>query len=133
MNGIFQALYFTGLIISLAVGVWHFFIPSLFKWHKYIPDVPKWLWVAINWCNIFFSICLTGMSALLLIFHQEVSGRNTAALGLYGLLVLVWLCRSVVTAFYNWGHDVVWKFQLTVPVMLFLILVIPLAGLIVTL
>ena len=121
--------FFIGIGLSTGVGVWHFFIPSIYKWHKYIPDVPKWLWVAINWCNIFFSICLTGLSILLFVFQREVFGKGIVAISFYSLLILIWFFRVIITAFYNWGHDLVWKFQLVVPIILFLILLMPLVGL----
>lgn len=120
-----------GIVLSAVVGTGHFFVPSLYKWHKYIPDVPKWLWVAINWCNIFFSICLTGLSIILLVFQREVFNKEIVAISFYSLLLFIWFSRVIITAFYNWGHDLVWKIQLIVPIIIFLILLIPFLGILV--
>lgn len=125
-----KVFFIIGVILSTGVGVWHFFVPYLYKWHKYIPDVPKWLWIAINWCNIFFSICLTRLSVLLFVFQKEVFSKEIIAVSFYSLLLFIWLFRIIITAFYNWGHDLVWKVQMAVPIALFIILMLPLLGLI---
>lgn len=123
--------FVVGLSLSLGVGIWHFFMPSLFNWHKYIPNAPKWLWIAINWCNIFFSICLTGLSLLLLMFQQEIYHKEIVAFSFYILLLIVWFSRIIITAFYNWGHDLVWKFQLLVPALIFILVLMPLLRIII--
>ncbi|MBL4937765.1 hypothetical protein JK636_18835 [Clostridium sp. YIM B02515] len=122
----YRIFFIIGIFLSAGVGIWHFFVPSIYKWHKYIPDVPKWLWVAINWCNIFFSISLTGLSIILLIFQREVFNKEIVAISFYSLLLFIWFSRVIITIFYNWGHDLVWKFQLIVPISIFLILFLPL-------
>lgn len=94
--------YYTGLSLSLAVGVWHFFVPFLFQWAAYIPEEYANLWVGISWTNYFFSLMLTGLSLLLLFWGQKVFSRETEAVFLYRFMVFVWLNRVIICFVQPW-------------------------------
>ncbi len=32
-----KATYYATLAISAAVGLWHFFVPTMFQWYDYLP------------------------------------------------------------------------------------------------
>ena len=95
-------IYFIGLILSAAVGIWHFTVPYLFQWHSYIPNEYKSLIVGIDWINFFFSLLLTGYSLLLVFFKKKIFGGNKDLLLMYGFMVFVWLCRFVITFIEPW-------------------------------
>jgi hypothetical protein len=40
---------------SIGFGVWHFFVPSIWKWYSYIDGRATELIVAVRAINVFFS------------------------------------------------------------------------------
>jgi len=96
-NKIMAVIYIIGLILSAAVGFWHFTVPYLYKWHSYIPNEYRNLIVSIDYINFFFSLLLSGNSLLLIIFMKKIFNGNKELCILYGFMVFVWLCRVVIT------------------------------------
>jgi len=90
-------LYSLGLILSAAVGLWHFTVPYMFQWYSYIPHEYENLIVSINYVNIFFSLLLSGYSLLLLFYKKKIFHGNKELLVMYGFMVFVWLCRTAIT------------------------------------
>lgn len=66
-----KALYYGPVAFSLAVGVWHFFVPWMFQWYDYLPMQYENLIVGIDWTNLCFSALLAGLSALLLLWGRR--------------------------------------------------------------
>jgi len=90
-------IYNIGLILSAAVGLWHFTVPYVFQWYSYIPNEYENLIVSINYVNIFFSLLLSGYSLLLLFFRKKIINGNKELLIMYGFMVFVWFCRTAIT------------------------------------
>ena len=99
---VMKLLYYIGTTLSMLVGVWHFFIPSMFQWYSYIPNEYDTLIVGIVWTNFFFSLLLSGMSFLLIILCKKVFGGSKDALIFYGFFVFVWFCRVAITFIVPW-------------------------------
>lgn len=118
-------LLITGLIISLFFGIWHFGVPYIYKWYSYIPNAPKAIVVSIDWINYFFSLLLTGISFLLLIFYKRISIEKST-LFFYILLLFTWLSRILITIIRPWGYDIIFVIQLIIFTSEFIILLIPL-------
>ncbi|MEZ4383362.1 MAG: hypothetical protein R3A79_18680 [Nannocystaceae bacterium] len=114
-----------GLVLSLAFGLWHFVIPYQFDWFGDVPDAPRAVVVSVDWVNFFFSLLLTGLSALLLRFRRRLF-RDPVARAFYGLLVLTWASRVVVTIVRPWAYDAMFAAQLAVFAAVFALLAIPL-------
>jgi hypothetical protein len=101
-----RALYYIGLGLSFAVGIWHFAAPYLYGWYSYIPDAPQEIIVSIDYVNYFFSLLLAGLSLLMMFFYKEVmSGKNRVAVAVYGFLVFVWLNRVIITFVEPWPNN----------------------------
>lgn len=114
-----------GLIISTLVGFWHFFIPYLYKWYSYLPEAPRAIIVSIDWINFFFSLLLTGNSALLILFRKKLFAGNSILLTYYGFLVGVWFCRIAMTIIHPWSYDFMFIGQLVLFVIVFILLLYP--------
>lgn len=127
---IIKILYISGLILSLITGIWHFFVPYLFKWYSYIPDAPRPIIVSIDWINYFFSLLLTGLSLLLLFFTKQVFNKNKEVLIFYSFLVFVWFNRVIITIVHPWAYDIGFVIQLSVFIFIFAIQFIPLVWLV---
>ena len=90
----YQIMYYTGALISMLVGLWHFTVPCLFGWASYIPYAT--LVVSINYVNQCFSFLLSGLSLLLLLWGKKVFAKNKEAAGIYGFMLLLWIFRVVI-------------------------------------
>lgn len=97
-----KCCYYTGLLLSFAVEIWHFFVPALFQWAAYIPDEYANLLVGINWINYFFSLMLTGLSLILLLWSRKVFSGNREAIRLYGFMAFIWLNRVIIAFVQPW-------------------------------
>jgi len=45
-------------LVSIGFGVWHFFVPKIWKWYSYIDIKASELVLAVKATNIFFSLSL---------------------------------------------------------------------------
>ena len=97
-----KALYYTGLALSLLVGIWHFFVPAMFQWYSYIPAQYENLIVGIDWTNFCFSLLLSGLSLLLLLLGKKTFRGNTEAILFYGFLTFVWFARVAISFIEPW-------------------------------
>ena len=74
-----KVLYYFILAISMLVGFWHFFVPSLFQWYDYLPMQYENLIVGIDWTNACFSLFLFGLSFLLILLGKKVLSLQSDA------------------------------------------------------
>ena len=91
-----KVFYYIGVLMSMLMGVWHFFVPRMFQWYSYIPREYEVLVVSINWVNLCFSLLLSGISLILLLWHKKVLACNQEAITIYGFLVIVWIFRVII-------------------------------------
>ena len=125
--------YYVGLTLSLCVGIWHFFVPAMFQWYTYIPSQYENLIVGIDWTNFFFSLLLTGLSLLLILFGKKVFAKNREVLAFYGLMVFTWLWRVLITFIVPWPLEpIAWAAygQQIAAILIFILQLIPLIFLI---
>lgn len=119
-------LLLSGLSLSFLVGIWHFFIPSIFHWYQYIPENAYSLKVGIIWTNFFFSLLLSGLSLLLLVFHKSIGKQNSPLLWIYGFLTLVWFTRVILTIFLPMqGYDIIFWGSISAFTLIFFFMLIP--------
>jgi magnesium-transporting ATPase (P-type) len=91
-----KVFYYIGTALSLLIGIWHFFVPWMFGWHSYIPSQYKNLIVSIDWVNLCFSLLLSGLSLLLILWGKKVFSGNAEAITLFGFLTFVWIFRVFI-------------------------------------
>jgi len=112
----------------MLVGIWHFFVPYMFQWYSYIPNQYENLIVGIDWTNFFFSLLLTGLSLLLIVFGKKVFSGNKDIFIFYGFMVFVWLCRTAITFIEPWPLEpIAWAayLQQIATIVIFVIQLIP--------
>lgn len=132
----YRICYYTGLALSLLVGLWHFFVPWMFQWHAYIPDQYENLIVAVDWLNFCFSAFLFGLSLLLLLWGGKVFARNREAVTVYGFLTVIWILRVGLAIVEPWPlKPIPWAAygQLAASVFIAVLLTVPLVKLLCTL
>jgi len=125
-----KILYIIGLLLSACIGIWHFTVPYLYKWYSFIPNAPIEIIRSIDWINYFFSLFLTGLSVILLVYKNKIFNKNKEILVFYGFLVFVWLNRIFITILLPMNYNVMFFGQLIGFIIIFIIQLIPLIYLI---
>lgn len=92
-------LYYITVIISALVGVWHFFVPWMFRWYDYLPAQYENLIVGIDYTNYCYSLLLSGLSVMLILLGKRALAFNREVLSFYYFLTVVWLFRACLATF----------------------------------
>lgn len=99
-------LYYLTVVTSALVGLWHFFVPWLFRWYDYLPVQYENLIVGIDYTNYCFSLLLFGISSMLILLGKRVLERNREVIFFYYFLTAVWLFRACLATFIEpWPLD----------------------------
>lgn len=99
MKIITKILYYTTLVLSMLVGLWHFFVPNLYNWYDYLPMQYENLIVGIDYTNYCFSALLFGSSAVLIFLGKSAFSLNYETIVFYTFLTAVWVFRACLAAF----------------------------------
>lgn len=103
MNKLVKLLILIGSIASIGFGLWHFFVPRLWKWYSYIDINAKELIIAVRAINVFFSLSLILFGIINLLFvYGDKSNRYSIIVVLIATCVL-WLTRLVFQLIYPQG------------------------------
>lgn len=105
MNILTKILVSIGSGVSIGFGLWHFFVPRLWKWYSYFDPSATELIAAVRAINVFFSLSLVlfGTLNILLIF-----GDNSDRYSIIALLTatsILWLTRVAVQMIYPQGSQ----------------------------
>ena len=99
MNKAIKVLYYVSLTVSTLVGLWHFFVPRLFRWYDYLPMQYENLIVGIDYANYCFSALLFGISLILILLGKSAFSLNRETIIFYSFLTLVWVFRACLAVF----------------------------------
>ena len=92
-----------GSIASIGFGIWHFFVPRLWKWYSYIDINAKELIIAVRAINVFFSLSLVLFGIVNLLFvYGDKSNRYSIIVVLIATCA-IWLTRLVFQLIYPQG------------------------------
>ena len=83
----------------MLVGLWHFFVPKMFRWYDYLPMQYENLIVGIDWTNYCFSFLLFGLSLLLIILGKKILSLKSDSVYFYHFLTFVWGFRAMLALF----------------------------------
>jgi len=99
MNKAIKVLYYVSLTVSTLVGLWHFFVPRLFRWYDYLPMQYENLIVGIDYTNYCFSALLFGISLILILLGKSAFSLNRETIIFYSFLTVVWVFRACLAVF----------------------------------
>jgi len=102
MKKIAKISFFIACIISLLVGLLHFFAPYAFGWYSYIPDAPTEIIQSVNYVNFCFSFLLTGISLLMMLIRKHLFEGPAELRAFYYFFVIVWLSRIIIQMIWPW-------------------------------
>ena len=94
-----KIIYYFTVVLSMLVGLWHFFVPVMFQWYDYLPMQYENLIVGIDYINLCFSLLLFGLSLLLTILGRKAINGNTEVIIFYCFLTVVWIFRGCLATF----------------------------------
>ena len=99
-------LYYITVVTSSLVGLWHFFVPWMFRWYDYLPMQYENLIVGIDYTNYCFSLLLFGLSVMLIMLGKRALGLNKEVIYFYFFLTVVWMFRACLATFIEpWPLD----------------------------
>lgn len=101
-----KGIYYSTVITSMLVGLWHFFVPYMFQWYDYLPMQYENLIVGIDYTNYCFSALLFGLSLLLTVLGKRALNLNCEVVIFYSFLTVIWVIRAALASFIEpWPLD----------------------------
>ncbi|HSW35497.1 MAG TPA: hypothetical protein VLH18_02725 [Candidatus Limnocylindrales bacterium] len=103
MDLLAKVLVTIGSVASIGFGIWHFFVPSLWKWYTYIDINAAELVAAVRAINVFFSLSLVlfGMINLLLVYAGK--SNKFSIIVVLAATGILWITRVVMQFVYPQG------------------------------
>lgn len=102
----YKIVYYITVVVSMLVGLWHFFVPWMFQWYDYLPMQYENLIVGIDYTNYCFSLLLFGLSLLLVVLGEKALSMNKEVIIFYLFLTVVWIFRAALATFLEpWPLD----------------------------
>jgi hypothetical protein len=103
MNLLVKILVMIGSCASIGFGIWHFFVPTVWKWYSYMDVNATELVAAVRAINAFFSLSLVlfGVVNILLVYGDK-SNRYSISVMLAATCIL-WVTRVILQAIYPQG------------------------------
>jgi hypothetical protein len=90
-------------VLTIGFGLWHFFVPKVWKWYSYIDKSATELVLAVRAINVFFSLSLVIFGALNLIFLYRKPHDLFALKVVLGVSCLLWAGRVAMQIIYPQG------------------------------
>ena len=92
----YKILTFIGSIIAIGFGLWHFFVPKIWKWYSYMDAEASELFLAVRATNIFFSLSLVLIGLMnIIIISSRHSSKHTIAT-ILSVNIILWLTRVIL-------------------------------------
>lgn len=103
MNLIAKILVMMGSTASIGFGIWHFFVPTLWKWYSYIDSSATELVLAIRAINVFFSLSLVLFGIVNLLFIYGDKANRYSIIVMLAATGVLWLTRLIFQLIYPQG------------------------------
>jgi hypothetical protein len=103
MNQLVKILVTIGSGASIGFGVWHFFVPKIWKWYSYIDANATELVAAIRAINVFFSLSLVLFGIVSLLFIYGDKSNKYSIIVMLVATSLLWITRVVFQLIFPQG------------------------------
>lgn len=105
MNILVKILVSIGSSASIGFGIWHIFVPRLWKWYSYMDPGATELIVAVRAINVFFSLSLVLFGLLNLLFILGGNSNRYSIIALLTATSILWLTRVAIQMIYPQGSQ----------------------------
>ncbi|HCG64724.1 MAG TPA: hypothetical protein DEZ27_13270 [Sphaerochaeta sp.] len=95
-NLLAKILIATGSATSIGFGIWHFFVPKMWKWYSYIDAQATELIIAVKAINIFFSLTLVLFGSINLLLILGNNSNRYSLIVVLGATSLLWFTRVLL-------------------------------------
>ena len=103
MNSLVKIFVGFASVASIAFGVWHFFVPGVWKWYSYIDPNATELIVAVRAINVFFSLSLVLFGVLNFLFVFGGNANRFSIIALLAATCILWVTRTAFQVIYPQG------------------------------
>jgi hypothetical protein len=103
LNLLVKILVTIGSSTSIGFGVWHFFVPKIWKWCSYIDSNAAELVAAVRAINVFFSLSLVLFGILNILFIYGNRSNRYSIIVMLAATCILWMTRLIFQLIYPQG------------------------------
>jgi hypothetical protein len=98
-----KILVMIGSFASIGFGIWHFFVPEMWKWYLYIDVNSTELVVAVRAINVFFSLALVLFGVVNILFIYKDKANRYSIIVMLAATSILWITRVAFQIIYPQG------------------------------
>jgi hypothetical protein len=98
-----KILVLSGSFASIGFGIWHFFVPEMWKWYSYIDVNATELVAAVRAINVFFSLALVLFGVVNILFIYGDKSNRYSIIVMLAATSILWITRVIFQIIYPQG------------------------------
>ncbi len=98
-----KILVMSGSFASIGFGIWHFFVPEIWKWYSYVVPSATELVLAVQAINVFFSLSLVLFGAVNILLVYGNKANNYSIIVILTATSTLWITRVALQIIYPQG------------------------------
>ena len=98
-----KVLVLSGSFASIGFGIWHFFVPEIWKWYSYIDINATELVAAVRAINVFFSLALVLFGVVNILFIYGDKSNRYSIIVMLAATSILWITRVAFQIIYPQG------------------------------
>jgi hypothetical protein len=98
-----KILVLSGSCASIGFGIWHFFVPEMWKWYSYIDVTATELVAAVRAINAFFSLALVLFGVVNILFIYGDKSNRYSIIVMLAATSILWITRVAFQIIYPQG------------------------------
>jgi hypothetical protein len=98
-----KILVLSGSFASIGFGIWHFFVPEMWKWYSYIDVNATELVAAVRAINVFFSLALVLFGVVNILFIYGDKSNKYSIIVMLAATSILWITRVIFQIIYPQG------------------------------
>jgi len=98
-----KILVLSGSFASIGFGIWHFFVPEIWKWYSYIDENATELVAAVRAINVFFSLALVLFGVVNILFIYKDKSNRYSIIVMLAATSILWITRVIFQIIYPQG------------------------------
>ena len=98
-----KILVLSGSFASIGFGIWHFFVPEIWKWYSYIDVNATELVASVRAINVFFSLALVLFGVVNILFIYGDKSNRYSIIVMLAATSILWITRVAFQIIYPQG------------------------------